>query len=132
MTSLENRSDIPAGLLRGVSRSFYLTIRVLPRPVRGPIQLAYLLARAADTIADTGTLPSDVRLEHLTGFREWLTNPHIEPPPALCATTVDAASTRGPGELISCRPFPVLFDACSTNMPEDDRLERSADCQAHW
>ena len=40
-------------LLRRVSRSFYLTLRVLPATLRTPIGLAYLLARAADTLADT-------------------------------------------------------------------------------
>ncbi|MCL5095926.1 MAG: squalene/phytoene synthase family protein [Candidatus Omnitrophica bacterium] len=40
-------------LLKGVSRSFYLTLRVLPASIRPPIGLAYLLARATDTIADT-------------------------------------------------------------------------------
>lgn len=56
-------------LLRGVSRAFYLTIRVLPRRLREPIGLAYLLARAADTIADTSMLPSNERLKHLLAFR---------------------------------------------------------------
>jgi farnesyl-diphosphate farnesyltransferase len=41
-------------LLRGVSRSFYLSIRVLPSALRQPIAIAYLLARATDTLADTG------------------------------------------------------------------------------
>jgi farnesyl-diphosphate farnesyltransferase len=40
-------------LLRQVSRSFYLTVRVLPGTIRPQIGLAYLLARATDTIADT-------------------------------------------------------------------------------
>jgi farnesyl-diphosphate farnesyltransferase len=40
-------------LLRRVSRSFYLTIRVLPAAIRPQIGLAYLLARTTDTIADT-------------------------------------------------------------------------------
>lgn len=40
-------------LLRQVSRSFYLTLRVLPAAVRPQIGLAYLLARTTDTIADT-------------------------------------------------------------------------------
>lgn len=69
MSTLDNLSDIPADLLKGVSRSFYLTIRVLPGPLRVPIQLAYLLARAADTIADTPALPPDTRLEHLKRLR---------------------------------------------------------------
>ncbi len=41
-------------LLKGVSRSFYLTLRILPAGMRDPVGLAYLLARAAGTIADTG------------------------------------------------------------------------------
>jgi len=40
-------------LLKRVSRSFFLTLRVLPRSVKKPIGIAYLLARAADTVADT-------------------------------------------------------------------------------
>lgn len=40
-------------LLRAVSRSFYLTIRWLPREMRQGVAVAYLLARATDTVADT-------------------------------------------------------------------------------
>ena len=36
-------------LLRPVSRSFYLSIRLLPRALRQPVALAYLLARTSDT-----------------------------------------------------------------------------------
>ncbi len=57
------------GLLKNVSRSFYLTLRVLPEGLRAPIGLAYLLARAADTIADTAILPPQRRLELLLEFR---------------------------------------------------------------
>ena len=56
--------------LRGVSRSFYLSIRVLPPGLREPVGLAYLLARAADTIADTALLRPDDRLRLLLLFRE--------------------------------------------------------------
>jgi len=52
-------------LLRQVSRSFYLTLRVLPKEVRRQISLAYLLARATDTIADTEVVPRARRLELL-------------------------------------------------------------------
>ena len=38
-------------VLKRVSRSFYLSLRILPRSLRTPIGLAYLFARAADTIA---------------------------------------------------------------------------------
>ena len=45
-------------LLRGVSRSFYLSIRLLPEPLREPVSAAYLLARATDTVADTARMPA--------------------------------------------------------------------------
>jgi len=52
-------------ILRSVSRSFYLSLRVLPRPLRDPLSLAYLLARATDTIADTPEPPVELRSEAL-------------------------------------------------------------------
>ncbi len=48
-------------ILSSVSRSFYLSLRILPRALRDPISLAYLLARATDTIADTAGPDSDFR-----------------------------------------------------------------------
>ena len=57
------------GLLKGVSRSFYLSIRALPPGMRRPVAAAYLLARAADTIADTTALPPEERLARLLAFR---------------------------------------------------------------
>ena len=56
-------------LLKGVSRSFYLSIRALPPGMRRPVAAAYLLARAADTIADTPALPPAARLARLLAFR---------------------------------------------------------------
>ncbi len=56
-------------LLKQVSRSFYLTLRVLPHSIRRPISLAYLLARAADTIADTGLIEISRRQEALVQLR---------------------------------------------------------------
>jgi farnesyl-diphosphate farnesyltransferase len=56
-------------ILKGVSRSFYLSVRVLPQDLRRPIGLAYLFARAADTIADTSLMKPSERLRHLEYFR---------------------------------------------------------------
>ena len=53
-----------------MSRSFYLTLRVLPGKVRGPIGLAYLLARTTDTIADTELVAPEQRLAALRALRE--------------------------------------------------------------
>lgn len=57
-------------LLQATARSFYLTLRVLPARVRPQIGLAYLLARTADTIADTEIVPLAQRLEALQQLRE--------------------------------------------------------------
>lgn len=64
-------------VLKGVSRSFYLTLRVLPVAVREPIALAYLLARAADTLADTTVLPSEQRLAQLHRFKALVAQPDL-------------------------------------------------------
>src|SRR5579859_2443151 len=71
-TSLED-------LLRATSRSFYLTLRVLPRAVRPQISLAYLLARTSDTIADAQLLTPDQRLEGLRRFRGRLLGDEASP-----------------------------------------------------
>jgi len=55
-------------LLADVSRSFYLTLRALPRPMRSPISLAYLLARASDTLADCDGPGPQRRIDWLDGF----------------------------------------------------------------
>ncbi len=62
-------SDLIGPLLRDVSRSFYLTLRVLPEPLRPQISVAYLLARATDTIADTTVMPQADRVRMLQHLR---------------------------------------------------------------
>ena len=57
-------------LLKQTSRSFYLTLRVLPAAVRPQIGLAYLLARTTDTIADTELISLAQRLDALQKLRE--------------------------------------------------------------
>ena len=61
--------DLLGAPLRQVSRSFYLSLAILPRPLREPIGLAYLLARAADTVADTRLIPRADRVGHLETLR---------------------------------------------------------------
>jgi len=65
-----NDHDLLCTLLKRVSRSFYLTLKVVPGDVRRPIGLAYLFARAADTIADTALIGRTDRLKYLELFRE--------------------------------------------------------------
>src|ERR1017187_8567626 len=64
------RKKLLGDLLKATSRSFYLTLRVLPAAVRPQIGLAYLLARTTDPIADTGLVPLEQRLDALHKLRE--------------------------------------------------------------
>jgi farnesyl-diphosphate farnesyltransferase len=68
------------GILKEVSRSFYISVRFLPPQIRMTIALAYLLARASDTIADTNQLPARERIDVLRRFIESLSRPATEDP----------------------------------------------------
>lgn len=65
----EGSKELLTSTLRDVSRSFYLTLRVLPTAIRRQIGLAYLLARSTDTIADTELVPVEKRLDALAALR---------------------------------------------------------------
>lgn len=113
--------DLGGPLLASVSRSFFLTIRILPAELREPIGLAYLLARASDTIADTADAPASVRLRHLAEFGEMIRTGRRESLPALqreiCPTD------HGERELIA------KIDRCLAwldSLPAPDRAEIAA------
>lgn len=57
-------------ILKGVSRSFYLSLVLLPKRIRWPMSLAFLACKAADTIADTKLIPKSERLKLLDAYRE--------------------------------------------------------------
>ncbi len=65
----EMRNQLLGPLLKEVSRSFYLTLRILPARIRSQIGLAYLLARTTDTIADAGLIAPEKRLEALNRLK---------------------------------------------------------------
>lgn len=69
---MQQKVDLGNAVLKGVSRSFYLTIRLLPRLMREPVSVGYLLARASDTIADTEAVPAELRKECLSIFHQAL------------------------------------------------------------
>ncbi|MBU9553519.1 phytoene/squalene synthase family protein [Burkholderia multivorans] len=70
MTTHTDPAYLLGDLLKNVSRSFYLTLRVLPDGMREPVGLAYLLARAADTIADTALVVPERRAALLNALRD--------------------------------------------------------------
>ncbi len=54
-----------APILKAVSRSFYLSMVFLPREMRPAVSLAYLLARASDSVADSSSAQAADRLRIL-------------------------------------------------------------------
>ena len=57
-------------LLETTSRSFYPTLKYLPKKTRGQIGLLYLLARVADTIADSKTGDTEMLLQHIKQYND--------------------------------------------------------------
>ena len=57
-------------LLEATSRSFYPTLKYLPKKIRGQIGLLYLLARVADTIADSKHGETDELLRILQNYND--------------------------------------------------------------
>ncbi|HEY1786914.1 MAG TPA: phytoene/squalene synthase family protein [Verrucomicrobiae bacterium] len=107
-------------LLRATSRSFYLTLRVLPAAIRRQIGFAYLLARAADTIADTEIVPVDQRLDALQKLREGIQGKN---PASLNLS--DLAGKQGtPAEKLLLEKIGATLKDLQTFSPEDQKRIR--------
>lgn len=65
-------------LLRRVSRSFDLSIRLLPVALQAPVAIGYLLARATDTVADTTALALEERQHLLMGMTQAIASPDAQ------------------------------------------------------
>ncbi|HSN04088.1 MAG TPA: phytoene/squalene synthase family protein [Nitrospira sp.] len=72
-----SKRELLGELLKGVSRLFYTTLAVVPANVRDQVGLAYLFARAADTIADTELIERSRRLEFLSQLKGQFLDDHI-------------------------------------------------------
>src|SRR5262249_50075119 len=62
-------------LLEGSSRTFALSIPLLPEPTRRQVGIAYLLFRIADTFEDAAVWPAERRIAALAEFRALLDSP---------------------------------------------------------
>ncbi len=111
MTAPELLRDV----LPGVSRSFALSLRVLPRALRLPLGVTYLLARAADTIADTRVLSPPTRLTALHALRAALQDGHAVAPALAGAGSGD----HGPAERLLLARLPDVLAAHRALEPAD-------------
>ena len=106
--AMTDAEELGGKLLEGVSRSFFLTLKALPQGLREPLSLAYLLARAADTMADTASVPGELRMDCLREFDRLLQ-----------AETRDAA-----GEALLCARLKETFVPLQEDVNEARLLER--------
>lgn len=95
-------------LLRGVSRSFDLSIRLLPVALQAPVAIGYLLARATDTVADTTALPLAERQVLLDRMTQAIAAPHLaeESPELSRLTQAFAAQQTDPHERALMQALP--------------------------
>lgn len=77
-TTVSLKHELLRNLLKQVSRLFYTTLVVVPANVRDQVSLAYLFARAADTIADTELIDRPRRLGFLNRLREQFVRESID------------------------------------------------------
>jgi farnesyl-diphosphate farnesyltransferase len=113
-------------LLRQVARSFYITLRILPHSINAQVSIAYLLARASDTIADTRLVETAKRREALLQLRRSIQESCIggmakTPDLGELAAAQRAADQATLGEQVLLQNLGKVFRSL-TEFPADDRL----------
>lgn len=97
-------------LLQGVSRSFHLSIRLLPQALQAPVAVGYQLARATDTVADTSALPLAERQTLLDAMTQAIASQQ----PATAALSAQAqafaAQQKDPHEQALMQALPQCLD----------------------
>ena len=97
-------------LLSAVSRSFYLSMRFLPREMRSGVAVGYLLARATDTVADAVEMDSRERLALLRMMGETVAGAASREVAATCFGRLGGVEIAGPFPRMpgaAGKPFPA-------------------------
>ena len=88
--------------LKQVSRSFYLSIRVLPKPMQKPVGIAYLLARAADSITDSDKIVREVRGQYLVNMLNLMSHQNLDETQNFSRKLAPLMSDPGEKKLMLC------------------------------
>ncbi len=108
-----------------LARSFYLTLRIAPRQIRQQVTLAYFIARAADTIADTGAVRGSERFRCLGELKKCLTEEKFSTKPveAIASRISSVQTTRLEKDLINDLPA-LLAAHHQLAAPDRERANR--------
>jgi farnesyl-diphosphate farnesyltransferase len=114
-----------AHLLAKTSRTFALTIPLLPEPTRGEVTVAYLLFRIADTLEDATRWSPAHKRDQLSRLAELVQRPHRPAATRLGAQWLDdpPCDHRGYLELLSELPS-VLEFVSSLSHPAQSSIRR--------
>lgn len=120
-----NKSLLLRDLLKQVSRLFYTTLAVVPQVVRDQVSLAYLFARAADTIADTDLIDRSKRLAYLKEFQKQFESDSLDREAIRAIQTEMAPLQQDSAERVLLQRLDDCFRLFSEFQPEDrQRVQR--------
>ena len=97
-------------ILKSTARSFYLSLQFLPGRVSAPLGLAYLLARATDTIADSSNSPLSERALALESLKNLVL--------ALNSSTSGGDGASQPAGEVEKLAAPILRNIAAENRAE--------------
>ena len=106
-------------LLEGTSRSFFLSLKVLPRKIRKHIGLTYLLARLSDTIADSKVGENRILLQFLKEYNTRIQNQSKKLPDFSELSIIQ--ENKAEAELLDDAMIPVNYLEKSNNFTKLDR-----------
>ena len=99
-------------MLEKTSRTFALSIPVLPEPTRGEVTVAYLLFRVADTLEDASRWPRSRQLEELDRLARLLERPSESAAGELSSGWLDDPPLEHDGYLELLAELPAVIGAC--------------------
>jgi len=124
-------------ILKNVSRTLYLSVNILPEPVRTYMGMGYLLCRVMDTVADSPSINAAEKLELLALMRGLHKPANAAAAEKKAAALAAGAQTEGEKELLlklgkilalysrlqapDNKLFPELLDAVASGMETDIR-----------
>lgn len=119
-------------LLERTSRTFALSIPLLPEPTRREVTLAYLLFRIADTFEDAALWPREQRIAALEDFSRLLEDPTSKAVGRLSRVWVEELPLEHEGylELLEETPF-VLGEFSELSPPARELVKHHTQRTAH-